>query len=510
MSFLCNNLAAFAVAAAVSLMAWLYGGLRGGLLTPVVPWVAVVLLEVLLCFPQRHRNETSYEARARVWGALRRSPLTWVSLGLFVLLLIPFVNNMPCPECDAALIAQGADPRPLVPFLPTCVDRIDHLNVVMWFAVALPVMVAVRHGLTRRGKRLVLELIVWNGTALALLGLVQSATGAHYPFWGSLPPWVVLYNGATGGVCFSTFGYPNTGGDYFTVMFGVAMALWRDRVEQARREAARSGAPEGIGSRAVNLFWGRHYMLLPAVICFFAALNSLSRAAIMFSTALAVIFFVHTLVLSLVRMNRARRVVIGTWSVIAFGVLVFFTTRFLPENIRREAGRIGVMAVADRVSGRSQHQLRVAFDIWKDYPVCGCGGWGYMHLCNAKMTAAEKRFVQIGGANVHNDYLQFLAEHGAVGFSAFVALIVLLVWPVFRQWLAMVSGLRFQKKSSLPPVPRPLFVLPPPVLFLLLSAAVTLVHALADCPFRSAATLSFFFAILAAVPGFMPKDDSAA
>ena len=160
MSFLCNNAAVIAVAAIVSLMGWMFGGTRGELLIPIVPWLFVLMLEVIVCFPQRHSYETTYEARERIWHDMKRDPLVWTAIGFLLLLLIPFVNTGLCLICDRAAIRAGADSAPPIPLLPFCVSRLDHLNVVLWFALALPVMVAVKHSLVRRGKRLVLSLIV--------------------------------------------------------------------------------------------------------------------------------------------------------------------------------------------------------------------------------------------------------------------------------------------------------------------------------------------------------------
>ena len=132
MSSLCNNAAVLAVAAVVSLMSWMFGGTRGGLLIPVVPWVFAFMVEIILCFPQRHVYETTYEARERVWEALKRDPLTWVAIGFMVLLLVPFVNKGLCVICDAAAIASGVDPKPPVPIIPFCVSRIDAVSEMLW------------------------------------------------------------------------------------------------------------------------------------------------------------------------------------------------------------------------------------------------------------------------------------------------------------------------------------------------------------------------------------------
>ena len=372
MSFLYNNIAAIVVAAVASVVAWLFGGARGDLLLPVVPWLFALMVEVILCYPQRHHGETTYEARSRVWHELKRSKLVWVSCGLLALLLIPFINNGLCTGCDAALIAQGHSPEPPFSFLPFCVNRMDHLNVVLWFMVVLPSVIAVHHCLTRRGKRLVIELIVWNGAALAVLGFVQGAMDAPGPFWQTLE------GGKRSGDFFSSFGYPNMAGDYFVTLFGLAVALWRDRCEQLRREDAGKDPSELAGSdtRKYERFWRRHYFLMPAAVFFFAALNTLSRAAIILVAASALVYFAHTLVIILSRMRRSRRVFVGVWSLVVFGLVVFFATITMPSKMRKELDTLDTIGTLDRVTSRAQYHGTVAPAIWKDHPLFGVGGGG--------------------------------------------------------------------------------------------------------------------------------------
>ena len=507
MSFLYNNVAVIVVAAVASAVGWLFGGARGDLLLPVVPWLFALMMEIILFYPQRHHGETIYEARARVWRAMRRSPLVWVSCGLFLLLLIPFVNNGLCTGCDAALIAQGRNPKPLVSFLPFCVNRLDHLNVVLWFAVVLPSVVAVSHSLTRRGKRLVVELIMWNGVALAIFGFMQGALGAPGPFWTK-----VLNRWGNTSYYFSTFGYPNMAGAYFTAMVGLAMALWRDKCEQIRRVESGLDPSELAGSDAKKYgrFWRRHYFLMPAVVLFFAALNTLSRAAIVLVTSTALIYFAHTLVLVLSRMRRARRVYVGVWSVVVFGLIVFFASITMPEKMKREVDTLGTVTMLDRVTGRGQYHVQVAASIWRDHLLFGVGGWGYRHFCTDKMKelGIPLRQLQIdGGANVHNDHLQFLAEHGLVGYGLILTIFVIFIRPIVKQWRGMVQALRFKKGKDVPPKPIQVFALPAPVFFILVAAAAVLIHAFGDCPLRSCAVLDVLFVSLAALPGFMPKQE---
>ncbi len=158
-----------------------------------------------------------------------------------------------------------------------------------------------------------------------------------------------------------------------------------------------------------------------------------------------------------------------------------------------------------RVTGKGQYHVRVATAIWKEHPLFGCGGWGYKHFCIPAMTKEEYQTIQVvGGINVHNDYLQFLAEHGLVGFGLMVAIVILLVWPTGQIWAAMAKAIRFAPMRKQPPQPRSLFVLPAAAFALFWAAICTLIHSFGDCPLRSPAVLSLFFVELAAIDGFLP------
>ena len=492
-----DNVVTIMVAVVACTLAWLFGGTRAEYLTPVAPWLAAILLELMLCFPQRHRGETTFAARARVWRALKRDPLAWTVVGFLALLMIPFFNTGLCAVCDyQAIQFEGASPEPTIPFIPYCVNRLHHLNVVMWFVPALIALLAVRHALCKRGKRLLVELIVWNGVGLVAVGFLQQVTGASAPLW--------LKTDVPQAYFFSTFGYPNMGGDYFTTLFGLAVGLWRWNLDSIRAEKKSKGgdkAPEANHAR----FWKKHYLLIPAVLFFFAALATLSRAAIILVSLLALVFVVHSFTCFFARLSRARRVraiAISLLSLVLIALCAVFCT---PESLQNEVGTLGATEVLDRVTGKGQYHVRVATEIWKDNALFGCGGWGYKHLCIPRMTEQELRHIQVtGGINVHNDHLQFLAEHGLVGYGCLVAIVVLLFLPVVRQLKKMVAAVRFIPVRDQPPRPVSLFVVPAPVFCIILTATATFVHGFGDCPLRSPAVLTLFFVSLAAMDGFMP------
>ena len=511
MWFLYDNVAALCVAAVCSTLAWLYGGIVASALFPSIPWLLAIMAEISLCFPQRRPGETTFEARERVWAALKKDPAAWIAAIFLILLLVPFFNKGPCPCCDyPAIHFDGVPADPPVPYFPFCVDRVEHLNVVTWFFCAFTCALAARHALLKRGKRLVMRLAVWNGVALAALGMVQYATGAESPLWSDGWKCTAYF--------FSTFGYPNMGGDYFTTLFALAVALWRRNLDEI---AAERASPDGGAAEASHaLFWRKHLMLVPAAVLFFAAMMTLSRSSILLGTGLALIFFAHAFASFVSHMRRSGRVKAVAANLIALVLIgtlfaVFISGRdMLAENgtatfrgdFAKELSTIDGRGIVDRIAGKGQYHNRVAARVWKEHFLFGCGGWGYKHFCIPAMTDAEFKAIQnIGGINVHNDFLQFMAEHGIVGLLLIVSFLLALVLPVFKQWKELALAARFMKKKERPPRPAALFVLPAGAFCALCALAATVLHSFADCPLRSPAVLTLFFTTAASIDGFIPR-----
>ena len=495
MRFLYDNIAPLFVAFVASMMAWLYGGMDAPSLASATPWLLLFLAEVIIVFPQKHAGESTYDCRERVWKAMKKDPLVWTGLGLILLLAIPFLNNGLCPNCDRVKIAAGVDPEPLITFIPWCVNRLQHYNVFLWFVTAITSMIAVKHALTHHGKRVFIKMVVWNGFLLAILGFVQIAAEAPGPLWRPIG------KGDGSVVYFSTFGYPNMAGDYFTTLFGLAVACWRDAYEEVRAEL--KALKDAAMKDRYRLFWRKYLYLVLAAVFFFAAINTLSRAAIILVTSLAGVYFLHTFIAFTHRMKRAERVKKGTISLALVGLVIFFASLSIPEDLQHEVDTINADAVLERVSGKGQYHARVATEIWKDNLLFGCGGWGYIHFCIPKMTPEERKQLQkVGGINVHNDHLQFLAEHGLVGFGAMVIIVIMLLLPIYDDWRLRLKKLRFAKKHDLPAAPIQLFAIPAPVFIILMTAVATAIHGFGDCPLRSAAVFVLFFSSLAALPGF--------
>ncbi len=494
-----RNLPVILVFLTMAGVTWLYGGTRPAPLMDTMPWLLALSMEGLLFFPQRRPYEDMMQARDRLWHCLRHDPMLYLVLAFLVLLVVPLFNHGLCPNCDCRAIAAGADPSPPVPFLPYCVNVKDHSGVITWFVPAFISALAVRHALTREGKRLFLEMVMWNGVALAIFGFIEQACGARFVFWEN-PEHPVYF--------FSVFGYPNAAGAFFTMMFAFSVGLWR---YHARETDFLRAANEGRKTVGQSTYWLRaNYPLPGTVLLLFAVLYTRSRAAIMLTALLAAGIGVYVLVeafgRSMERTRRLKTIVFSTVGMVVVGVAVMV---FSPKGISAEMKTADLAAIADRVTGKTEWHAEASIELFKEHPLFGVGGWGYKHLClpyvPPRVLREFGRWYSRGGANVHNDYLQFLCEHGAVGAALLLAMLVVLLWPTCVIWRRLYKASLFARPENAPPKPKAIFCLPACAFWLLMGNLCVLVHAFGDCPFRGAAVLTTLFATLPAAEGFIPR-----
>jgi O-antigen ligase len=158
-----------------------------------------------------------------------------------------------------------------------------------------------------------------------------------------------------------------------------------------------------------------------ALLILLAVLSSLSRMGVLSCLASLAAMGVFFGLRGGRRLAAAGAVVIVAGVLFAIVLLAFLAP---PELIQRFSG--------DFESGRTS--------VWRDtlqlinaYPVVGCGLGGYQ--------SAYLRFKTWGPEfdqdYAHNDYLQFLAELGVVGFGIGVAFGLAVLWRLFKWGIAM-------------------------------------------------------------------------
>ena len=486
-----RNVVLVHVAVLALAFSWIHGGARPDLLLPVIPWLSAFALEFLLIFPQAKSTETLSEARSRVWGALVRDPLLYAAIALTVLLVIPLFNVAGSPVFDEVL-KQWRNPRPPLAWLPSCVKADQHAVLLLWFPPVLIAALAAKHGILKKGKRQLLEFLCWNGAALALLGFAQQMTGAKGIMWKE----------ELGSQFFSTFGYPNFAGAFFTLLFALSAGLWFGRASDNIIGPNAGNAPR---LNAASIM-GQHYLLVAVLLNLGAAVASQSRAAILLCAMIAVVLGVYMLLGAWQKKGTGGRIKLlaALGGAVLLAALAFKV--FAPTGLGAEVRSITPDTVVERVTGRGYYHARVAKEIFRDHRVFGVGGWGYPHYVMQYLKPEELPRMQIvGGANVHNDSLQFLAEQGWVGYGLLLVCVSLLVVPLLMQALRLSKeGATSDAGAFTFPKPAWLYRWPAPLVGVFVGTGATVCHSLGDLPFRNPAVLIVWVLALVCASGFIP------
>jgi len=457
-------------------LTWVHGGTRSDLLRSV-PWLVFLILNVLIVLPPQRKGETLSEARLRVWRGMARDPVLYIGLALTTLLLVQWVNDGRELVRNAAsgVYEFAPPPRLWIPFSIHSDESFQQLGY--WFPPAFMAVLAVRHGVRRSGRRLLLLALVWGGALLSAFGWIQWLSGTKSLFW--MTPLPAHF--------FASFGYPNHAGALFTLLFAISGGLWF----QATMD------PDDKYKAKV--------LLIPTVLNATGAFGSASRAAMILTTLLFVAGGIACLTGAWTRIRAGVRIKVivyaATVLLLGIGTFCVFPDGIISQKLRH----IQTDTFYDDSIGLRMHQYQSSWDMAKDYPLFGVGGWGYRHF--VFLYVAPKILDEMvhgkGQANVHNDVLQFLAEHGLVGLGLMLAAVGVLLRPILRgAWKLIVTPPVVDWDNPYRP---PLLRVPAMIYAILIGTLATVIHSMIDLPFRSPALLVTWSLCLACAPAFLPR-----
>jgi len=453
-------------------LAWVHGGTRVEYLS-AIPWLSLIVLEFVLILPPTQKGETLDMARARTTRALLLDPLLYMGLALFGFLLFQYLNS----GCTLILDINTNTwvfSKPPASWAPFSIDPHESRQMLYWFPPALAVALGVKHGINRRGKIYLLRALVTNGAVLSLFGMVQMLSETKNLFW--MTPMT--------GCFFASFGYNNHAGTFFALLLMVNIGLLIHALL----------APENARQNGIWLGITLLFNLLGAWL-------SLSCTAILISMAAVGIggFYGIRYAWKQITIGVRLKSLAVFLTLLAFGLsCVFF---FFPNNPVLHAMDTAQYRCVD-INDSQAKQLTTGWRIWKDHPWFGVGGWGFRQyaVLPEYMGAEEHAHWPVGSANLHNDVVQFLVEHGAVGFGLMLGAVILLLIPISKRlWFAHIS--HFDGWSGEDWL---LLRISPIAVAALTATTITFLQSLYDLPFRSPAILVTWTLVLACAPAFLP------
>lgn len=440
---------------------WAWAGLR-----PSFHWVGVGAAGILLV-------AMFLEGRGSAWPAVRRDPVFFLGLAFLGYLAIQWANAGRTQYFDVGYQRWTYTDPPWRGW-PSAFARADAAQMLAWFFPAWMIAVTIRSRvLDRHALRRLLTFAACNAGLLAVFGLVQFASGTPAIYW--IQP--------LDGHFFASFAYGNHAGPFFVLAGGLAAGLLFREIFDVRRPS--SDGPAALSFRHP---WRVAVLVPAAVLCGVGASMGFSRSGVILSVMLGIFAAGYLWMRAWPLLQPAGRLNLAALSLGVLGSLYFLVAGFGSHGIRKEftlrPAVTGPLRTAwDRIDlelGGRPRFARAAIAIWREQPWFGAGGWGYKYLVASHVPEEQWPLLEKRGwANVHVDFLQFLAEFGAVGMGLLLAALGVLVRDLVAARQCQHNAFCAMGGISL---------------------ALTVVFSLVDIPFRCPAILYTWVALLAAMP----------
>ena len=455
------------------------GSCRASALGTYLPlvWLALATIEMCLLFPPAVKGETIEASRRRAARGLFRDPLFFTGIAGLVFILCQTLNGPRPVGYDGAALTWRVGPPPLAG-LPSCFDRSQAFQAFFWLLPAWTAALAIRHGLTRRGRLRLLDVLAALSALLALFSLIQYGRGAAWRLWGQTvaPDY------------YGIFAYRGFAAAFFGMMFLVAAGLLITALE------------DGVSSRRRRLLFAA--MLLNLV----AAAFTREHGALLLVGCGGLAGLVYAFAHLRRRVAQAQKIRYLAALFITLAALAFLHFVAYPENALHARFQVLRSGQVLRNGWFEERQVlcRAAWRIFETYPAYGTGTWGFRHEVGRFLSDADWERIVSGTQNPITcccDPLQFLCELGLVGAGGLLLAILLLLVPFCRRLYLLLSA----NPSQIASLEESRLVRFPPVAVASLAAVVgAAAMGFYDMPFRDPLVVLVWFMLLALLPGLLP------
>ena len=389
--------------------AWIFGGRIDWVGKPLMLWGVVGALLTLAGFLKRRREHRP------CWR-----PFVWVLPGLLLgtwILIASYNPNFQVTSLYDSLVYRPIDP---IPWLPSAAKPAE-ARAELWLLMGLYLSafnIALNIGRLSLLHRLFLVLAI-NTTVIAVFGTLQKLLGTDMFFGLQKSP-----NPAF----FGSFIYHNHWGPFALLGIGMWLSLipWLSNETHGRTiwHTPATGA-------------------ICAVLFIAVAIPlSTSRASTLMLGSIVICTVVHHAIQILKTSRMNNRPVRLQLLLLAFGLwgLVGSVYYIGEDVIKQRYVKTQEQLVQMKEQGGLGERLilyRTTIEIWKERPVAGWGleSWELMHRRRTPLTHRGDR-IPIYYDQAHSDWLQSLAEVGAVGTTLLLGMGAVPLWMTRRRLFA--------------------------------------------------------------------------
>lgn len=424
------------------------------------PSIALIALFLVLFLPYlsggTHQQRCS-RVRETVRG-LQKDPLFFLGAALLTLLIIQWWNGGKVRILEPSTGKISFSPE-FIEWMPGVVDPVAGWDMVVWFFPAVTAMIIIRRCYPNPDTvRKLFWCMTINASFLAIFGLLVPVLPKNALSWLSfLLPEERAH-------AFATFAYPNYAGIFFILHLGIASGLFFHYYKNKKRASRFSlKAPT---------------LAVVMLLLFFAVHRTGCRSAILYSWILSGCILVYLLITTFKSASSHGHGKKKTVIIILCFLVVMISVHFFHFDKALHA-ELSTMSHLDRLIKEQLKNrfwsLKAAARIWLDHPLFGVGGNGIRHYLPYYAEIPKKGYICT--SNIHNDFMQYLAELGIVGLGLMLGIFSVLV----------IGMLRSSHRKS------PWFI------FTLTGLLGVLFQSLIDAPFRSPPIIISFAVVLASL-----------
>jgi len=432
-------------------------------------WLSLLGLEALLLLPTLFKAESLAEARKRVLRSLEDDAFSYVGFLLVALVAIQWLNS----GCTLVYFSD-ADvwkySMPPLEWLPYSIMPRPALELLSLVAALFAGVLIIRNGLGKGGRRFLLEAASVLSGMMAVYVVFKSHAGVTpYAEWALKP------------------GASNLGA-FFALWFFIASGRDLD---------ASPSSPSG------GFFQGVAWWV-------FAFVGNL-MGLLQFSTGVGIVVYAgiggmllvyRIMILGLQRISIGKQFRFGMGIVLTVSCVTGSILFLLPSSPIK-ARVLSVTEASQWSDNQAGRQLRTvaAMKIWEEAPWTGVGPQGFSHYLGTVIEDGDWKNLKEDRRYVWNDFLQFLCEWGVIGSGMLLAIVIILLIPLFVRLRNLFAGQGGDSESL-----KELFLSLDAYLVPGLAAVLTLlIYGWWSSLFQNPLTFLSWCFVLALVPGLLPS-----
>lgn len=357
-------------------------------------FLAMGLFEITLLFPSARKGEEVPETRKRVLKSILTDPVFYIGIIAFLFIIVQTLNG-PREFYFDKISKVWKHSAGRIALLPACLDQILSIQGAFWVLTTNVAVIAIRFGLGKKARDLFFKFLLAISSVLSIYGLASYA----------------LNNGTFIRDALAGFTTSTEAGAFFIMMSMVAFGMLLQELNYDE--------PSKYNLR---------YLLAVFLINVAGTLYSLSCVSIITLAIAILIVVIYAIVFFVKHSSNGLRIssLAALLSIIIVACFLHFIA--YPKNKIHDCTRqifYGPWQTQEQID-HSSLLRKTAWRIWDKNNLTGIGTWCYGHEGGMAHYIEDDEWKYLLNSDERhyicgNDFAQFLAEYGTLGFMLLIS-----------------------------------------------------------------------------------------